>query len=135
MSHVFALLSVSDIYRTINRHVVALFWKESMYMYFQGNYFRAGPEKLHLAQKFRIIFQRPEFKKKIRQIMGIFTNVDKYIHVDQKSVNFIRNCVLWCQESNLRPTFTAARKNIFGKVVTLYFYNFPFPHLLILMDS
>ena len=39
----------------------------------------------------------------------------------QKSANFVRNCVSRYQVKNLRPIFDAARKNIFGRIVTLGF--------------
>ena len=83
--------------------------------------FRAGLEKLHLAQKPEIIFQSPELlenKTNFLIFKGIFMNFDKYM--GKKSAHFIRNSVYDTKYQNLRPIFATARKNIFGKLVTLY---------------
>ena len=48
----------------------------------------AGPEKLCVARKPRIIFQSPECLKN-KSIFLTFMNIDKYMH--QKSANTVRN--------------------------------------------
>ena len=88
-----------------------------------GN-FQAVPEKICVVQKPGIIYQSPDiFKKKSNFLifMGIFTNFDKYICI--KRVQFLSEIGFYdVKYQNLRPIFTAARKNIFGKVVTLFLF-------------
>ena len=81
--------------------------------------FQASPEKLRVAQK-SAIFQSPEIlknKSNFLIFMDIFMNFDIYMH--KKSAFLSESGFYDVKYKNLRPIFAAARKNIFGKVVTL----------------
>ena len=78
------------------------------------------PGKITPSPEARTIFQSPEFFQNMTNFlifMGIFMNFDKIY--ESKKRKFRQKLGFMMQNHNLRPIFATARKNIFGKVVTL----------------
>ena len=96
----------------------------------------SSPEKRHIARKSGIIFHNPDFLNQIRQMFLIvlirlrkYTNIVSNVHRCHQHLGF--------DVKHSSPIFTAARKNVFGKMVTLpfclrLFFSFRFHSLFVL---